>query len=188
MVFRLLRRSSLRIPQLVRMYTSWGALKLTFSIMALLKRLISTISMLRKALIWWTSMLFSIFLQKSQNIPFWFLIFFFAIWYCNEKTGRKDSKPGTPFRKAVKKKNLKKYWICSFPQALLILLCDCPFQTFIDSLLSSLMWHGTATRLLAPFAGALVWCNLVTSWDGFPTWFFSLFEAKPFRKPGGLPV
>ena len=76
--------------------------------MALLKRLISTVSMLQKALIRLTPMLFSIFLQKSQSFTLLiFDFFFFAIWFCNEKSGRKDCRSGTPHGKAVKKKLLK---------------------------------------------------------------------------------
>ena len=72
-------------------YYSWGELKLTFSIMALLKRLISTVSMLQKALIRLTPMLFSIFLQKSQSFTllifdFFFLQFGFAMRRLGEKT------------------------------------------------------------------------------------------------------
>ena len=73
------------------LYGSWGELKLTFSIMALLKRLISTVSMLQKALIRLTPMLFSIFLQKSQSLAllifdFFFLQFGFAMRRLGEKT------------------------------------------------------------------------------------------------------
>ena len=79
------------MQRLYLLHYSWGELKLTFSIMALLKRLISTVSMLQKALIRLTPMLFSIFLQKSQSLAllifdFFFLQFGFAMRRLGEKT------------------------------------------------------------------------------------------------------